>query len=135
MVGITERNRQKLELTNAGFTLRYIDEWQPKTTLYRHKASYTVDGEISQDIGSKVTGVPGTPDYVLRKAKIGLFPWKPNDECECQWCKESFAVEDEAENLNEDSKIACDQCDFVPKSENKATATHQLKAHINKLHK
>ncbi len=59
MVGITERNQQKLELTNAGFSLKYIDEWQPKTTLYRHKASYTSEGEISQDVGSMVKGVPG----------------------------------------------------------------------------
>jgi len=86
MAGITERNQQKLELVNQGFSMRYIDEWQPKATLYRHKPSYTVDGEISEEVGSTTAGVPGNPDYVLRKAKIGLFPWKPSNECECRWC-------------------------------------------------
>ena len=136
MVGITERNQQKLEVTNAGFSLKYIDEWQPKTTLYRHKASYTAEGEISQDVGSTLKGVPGSPDYVLRKAKIGLFPWKPGDQCDCQWCKESF-VKDEtvAEDPVKERVIACDQCDFVPESEDKATASSQLRFHKTKEHK
>ena len=86
MVGITERNQQKLELVNAGFSLRYIDEWQPKATLYRHKPSYNVNGGVSEGVGTEVRGVPGNPDYVLRKSKIGLFPWMPSESCECQWC-------------------------------------------------
>ena len=92
MAGITERNRQKNELASAGFTLRYIDEWQPKTTLYRHKPSYSVDGEIMEDVGTIVKGVPGNPDYVLRKSKIGLFPWPPGDKCSCKWCGEKQVV-------------------------------------------
>ena len=88
MAGITERNQQKIELANNGFTLRYIDEWQPKTTLYRHKPSYNADGDISEDVGSAVSGVPGSPDYVLRKSKLGLFPWIPSGECTCKWCAE-----------------------------------------------
>jgi hypothetical protein len=86
MAGITERNRQKNELASIGFSLKYIDEWQPKTTLYRHKPSYNVDGEIAEDVGTSVKGVPGSPDYVLRKAQIGLFPWMPSDSCTCRWC-------------------------------------------------
>jgi hypothetical protein len=89
MVGITERNQQKLELANAGFSLKYIDEWIPKTTLYRHRASYNAEGSVSEDIGTMVRGVPGSPDYVLRKAKIGLFPWTPGESCKCQWCSVS----------------------------------------------
>ena len=136
MVGITERNQQKLELTNAGFTLRYIDEWQPKTTLYRHKASYTVDGNLSEPVGSTTKGVPGNPDYVLRKAKIGLFPWKPGDQCDCQWCKESTAKnETVAEDPVKERVIACDQCDFVPDAEDKANASSQLRFHKTKEHK
>jgi hypothetical protein len=88
MAGIAERNRQKNELASIGFSLRYIDEWQPKTTLYRHKPSYTVSGEVAAVVGTAVTGVPGSPDYVLRKAKIGLFPWPPSEECTCKWCAE-----------------------------------------------
>jgi hypothetical protein len=86
MAGITERNQQKIELVNNGFYLRYIDEWQPKTTLYRHKPSYNVEGEITGDVGTMVKGVPGSPDYVLRKSKIGLFPWPPSVGCTCRWC-------------------------------------------------
>jgi hypothetical protein len=92
MAGITERNRQKNELASIGFSLRYIDEWQPKTTLYRHKPSYTVSGEVAAVVGTAVTGVPGSPDYVLRKAKIGLFPWMPNDSCTCRWCAQRDPV-------------------------------------------
>ena len=51
MAGITERNQQKNELANAGFSLRYIDEWQPKTTLYRHRPSSNIEGEITEDVG------------------------------------------------------------------------------------
>ena len=88
MPGISERNRQQNELARAGFTLRYIDDWSPRITLYRHKPSYNVDGAISEDVGSTVSGVPGEPSYVLKKAKMGLFPWKPNEGCACQWCNE-----------------------------------------------
>jgi hypothetical protein len=92
MAGITERNQQKNELVRVGFSLRYIDEWPAKTALYRHKPSYNTDGEITEDLGTAVKGVPGSPDYVLRKARIGLFPWPPSDACVCQWCKEREAA-------------------------------------------
>ena len=103
MAGITERNRQKNELASAGFTLRYIDEWQPKTTLYRHKPSYNVDGEITEDVGTTVKGVPGSPDYVLRKAKIGLFPWPPGENCTCQWCAERKIVDAAADSTSDEA--------------------------------
>ena len=90
MAGITERNKMKDELINLGYSMRYIDEWQPKTTLYRHKPSLNVEGEVVMDTGTPVTGVPGNPDYVLKKAKIGLFPWKPGVSCDCKWCIDSY---------------------------------------------
>ena len=92
MAGITERNKQRNELAGIGYSLRYIDEWQPKTTLYRHKPSYYVTGEMDADVGTAVKGVPGSPDYVLRKAKIGLFRWPPSDTCTCKWCGERTAA-------------------------------------------
>ena len=92
MAGITERNKQRNELAGIGYSLRYIDEWQPKTTLYRHKPSYYVNGEMDSDVGTAVKGVPGSRDYVLRKAKIGLFPWAPSENCNCQWCAERTAA-------------------------------------------
>ena len=94
MAGITERNRQKEELTNIGFSMKYIDTWQPKTTLYLHKPSYNVSGEISADVGTAVKGVPGNPDYVLRKARIGLFPWIPSETCTCKWCVSQQVAEE-----------------------------------------
>ena len=86
MAGISERNKQQNQLANIGYSLRYIDEWQPKTTLYRHKPDYNIDGDIVQDVGSTVKNVPGNPDYVMKKSKIGQFGWPPSDTCECKWC-------------------------------------------------
>jgi hypothetical protein len=106
MAGITERNIQKQELVNAGYSMRYIDEWQPKTTLYRHKPSYTSDGEISQDVGTAVKGVPGEPGYVLSKSRQGLFQWMPGDGCSCRWCnvKNPEAPQEEPEQEEEDQE-------------------------------
>ena len=88
VTGITERNQMKTELANLGYSLKYIDDWQPKTTLYRHRPAYNDEGEVTDAIGTAVRNVPGNPDYVLRKARIGLFPWIPDEKCECQWCVE-----------------------------------------------
>ena len=93
MAGISERNKQQKLLADIGYSLRYIDEWQPKTTLYRHNPSYSVTGEMMADVGTPVRNVPGSPDYVLRKAKIGLFPWSPSDTCQCKWCVERATKE------------------------------------------
>ena len=88
MVNIRERNQQQRDLASAGYSLKYIDEWAPKITLYRHKPSYNQDGLVGADVGTSVKGVPGEPSYVLKKAKIGLFPWKPDEGCTCKWCEE-----------------------------------------------
>ena len=92
MAGITERNKMQNELVGIGYSLRYIDEWQPKTILYRHKASYFAEGGIADGVGTFIENVPGNPDYVMKKSKIGLFTWPPSDTCECRWCKERAAV-------------------------------------------
>jgi len=135
MVGITERNKQKVELANSGFSMRYIDEWQPKTTLYRHKASYTVDGQLSEPVGSTTKGVPGNPDYVLRKAKIGLFPWKPNESCECKWCKDSYVEPvPEPEVVSEMATKTCELCGFTAEAANLAGASSKLTFHKRKSH-
>ncbi len=87
MANISERNHQKNELASLGYSLKYIDEWAPKITLYRHKPAHNQDGLIVEEVGTSVKGVPGEPSYVLKKAKIGLFPWQPNESCVCQWCQ------------------------------------------------
>lgn len=86
MAGITERNRQKMDLVGIGYSSSYIDEWHPKITLYRHKASYNQSGLLAEDVGSTINGVPGNPDYILRKSAIGLFTWPPSSTCVCKWC-------------------------------------------------
>ena len=135
MVGITERNKQKVELANSGFSMRYIDEWQPKTTLYRHKASYTVEGHLAEPVGSTTKGVPGNPDYVLRKAKIGLFPWKPSESCECEWCRESHVEPvPEPEVISEMATKTCELCGFTAEAANLAGASSKLTFHKRKSH-
>lgn len=91
MVDIREYNRQKKELTEVGYSFTYVDDWAPKITLYRHKPSYNQDGVIVADVGTSLARIPGEPSYVLKKAKIGLFPWKPNEGCTCRWCSEREA--------------------------------------------
>ena len=135
MAGITERNQQKMELVNSGFSMRYIDEWQPKTVLYRHKASLNVQGEVVRDVGTTLTGVPGNPDYVLRKAKIGLFPWKPGVSCDCKWCKDSYVEpEPEPEVNSEMVTKTCEECGFIAEAANLAGASSKLTFHKRKSH-
>tara|TARA_R100000306_G_scaffold56384_1_gene54165 strand:- start:89 stop:430 length:342 start_codon:yes stop_codon:yes gene_type:complete len=93
MPGITERNKMKDELISLGYSMRYIDEWQPKTRLYRHKAAYNVDGAMMEGVGTFVDNVPGSPDYVSRKARLGLLQWPPSDSCTCRWCGGSKGAE------------------------------------------
>ena len=135
MVGITERNKQKVELANNGFSMRYIDEWQPKTTLYRHKASMNTQGEMVRDVGTTILGVPGNPDYVLRKAKIGLFPWKPSESCECKWCRESYVEPQPEPEVNSDMATkTCELCGFTAEAANLAGASSKLTFHKRKSH-
>ena len=88
---MTSRNELRDELVGAGYSVKYLDDWQPKTTLYRHEPLYNTEGNIIFDVGSTVSGVPGNPQYVLRKARIGLFNQPPSDACECRWCRERAA--------------------------------------------
>ena len=135
MAGITERNMQKVELANNGFSMRYIDEWQPKTTLYRHKPSLNVEGEVVMDTGTPVTGVPGNPDYVLRKAKIGLFPWKPGVSCDCKWCKDSYVEPVPEPEVDSDMVTkTCEECGFIAEAANLAGASSKLTFHKRKSH-
>ena len=135
MAGITERNQQKMELVNSGFSMRYIDEWQAKTILYRHKASLNVQGEVVRDVGTTLTGVPGNPDYVLRKAKIGLFPWKPGVSCDCKWCKDSYVEPAPEPEVNSEMVTkTCEECGFIAEAANLAGASSKLTFHKRKSH-
>jgi len=127
MVEMTKRNQQKQELISSGFSAQYVDEWPPKTRLYRHKPSYNSAGEITDEIGTSMGNVPGSPDYVLAKRKIGLFPWPPSNECECRWCTERAS-----EELSSDT---CSQCDFQAKGETPQAIASSLRMHVQHRHK
>ena len=126
VTGITERNKLKQELSGLGYSMSYINDWQPKTTLYRHKPSYHIDGSVCDKVGTAVHNVPGSPDYVLRKAKIGLFVWKPGDQCECKWCKDV---------ANTKLEETCKSCDTVLSGKNAAGLASSKRHHNNKYHK
>jgi len=89
-IGMQEYNKVKNELIGLGYSMRYVDEWQPKTRLYRHKAAYNVDGELTDEVGTYTDNVPGDPRYLLRKARIGMFGFPPSETCTCKWCNESI---------------------------------------------
>ena len=89
MTGIQERNQQKIELANQGYSMKYIDEWPPKTTLFRHKPVYDGNGNVVKEVGERLFNLPGNPDFVLLKSKIGLFPWPPSKDCTCKWCSQA----------------------------------------------
>ena len=82
-----ERTELRTELVGQGYSWEYIDEWQPKTTLYRHRELKNPQGEVVHGVGAVVSGVPGNPDYTSRKARQGLLQWPPSDTCTCVWCR------------------------------------------------
>ena len=126
MTNMTDRNRLRQELTSIGYSLDYINEWQPKTRLYRHTPSRNINGEVSEDIGTYIDNVPGAPDYVLRKSRIGLFRWPPTIECECQWC---------TERVQETLEDKCPKCEFEPKGETPQAISSSLRMHMQHRHK
>ena len=87
-ISTKERTDLRAELVSQGYSWKYIDEWQPKITLYRHKELKNPGGEVVSEAGTKLKGLPGSPDYVNRKARQGLLAWPPSDACTCKWCAE-----------------------------------------------
>ena len=87
-IGTKERTELRDKLVSQGYDWKYIDEWQPKVTLYRHCPVKSPKGEIISPRGTAIKNLPGHPDYVHKKTKIGLFQWPPSDTCACRWCVE-----------------------------------------------
>jgi hypothetical protein len=87
-IGTKERTELREELVNKGYSWEYIDEWQPKVTLYRHRDMLSPDGSVVSPAGTALKNMPGNPDYVNRKSRLGLFTWRPSDTCTCRWCNE-----------------------------------------------
>ncbi len=74
-IGTKERTELREELVNQGYSWEYIDEWQPKTTLYRHREMLSPDGAVVSPAGTALRNMPGNPDYVNRKGLVGLFTY------------------------------------------------------------
>ena len=85
-IGTKERTEMRDKLVAQGYDWKYIDEWQPKVTLYRHCPAYSPSGAEVSPRGTALRNLPGNPDYVQKKTRIGLFTWPPSDTCQCQWC-------------------------------------------------
>jgi hypothetical protein len=91
-IGTRERIELRDQLTSQGYHWNYIDEWQPKVTLYRHHPMISPSGEVVSPAGKALPNLPGNPDYVSKKARIGLFTWPPSDTCACRWCSNTVTV-------------------------------------------
>ena len=91
-IGTRERIQLRDELTSQGYHWDYIDEWQPKVTLYRHRASVSPSGDVISKVGTALPNLPGNPDYVSKKTRIGLFTWPPSATCPCRWCSNAVGA-------------------------------------------
>ena len=136
MVNLSDRQRMRQELVAQGYSWEYVDEWQPKTTLYRHAPGLDIEGNEVSPVGSTIKGVPGSPDYVLRKARLGMFPFPPADTCECRWCvarKVDVKIPLEPEDLEPQESVVCQDCGEQVFALTKAGALSRLRVHT-KIH-
>ena len=147
MVTTTERQKLRAELVSVGYSWEYIDTWQPHTTLYRHAPGLNVEGELVNPVGTAMPNVPGNPDHVARKSRLGMLPRLPSDSCECRWCARRRTIAgpepvveevteppvavDEASPLN---TASCPDCGLVISAKSGANALSRLRAH-SKTHK
>ena len=133
MVNLSDRQRMRSELVAVGYSWEYIDEWQPKTTLYRHTPGLDINGNEVFPVGSAIKGVPGSPDYVLRKSRIGMFPFLPGDTCECRWCsanRVNVEVTEEPKNEEPQESVDCQECGEPVYAVTKAGALSRLRVHM-----
>jgi|TARA_R110000824_G_scaffold84735_2_gene211134 hypothetical protein len=137
MVTTKERTEIRAELVGQGYSWEYIDGWQPKITLYRHREIKNGE-EVVSPVGTKLENLPGNPDYVLRKSKLGLLPYPPSDTCECRWCEvRAVKIETEVKEVKEESVseyISCQECDEEISASTKAGALSRLRAHVKSQH-
>ena len=138
MVNLSDRQRMRQELVAQGYSWEYVDEWQPKTTLYRHAPGLNVDGNEVFPVGTPIKGVPGNPDYVLRKARLGMFPYQPGETGEWRWCSvrntHAEPITEEGESVVEESSVTCQDCGEAVKALTKSGALSRLRVHM-KTHK
>ncbi len=130
-----ERTELRNELVSQGYAWEYVDEWQPKTTLYLHRARTNPEGHVVKPVGTKISGVPGNPDYVARKARIGMLPYPPSDTCECKWCAvgnvNKDKVTDSGEKVDEMPESAtCSECGKVERALTSQAAQMKIRVHL-----
>ena len=130
----SDRLRMRSELVAQGYSWEYIDEWQPKTTLYRHAPGLDTEGTVAFPVGTALKGVPGSPDYVLRKARLGMFPYLPGEACECRWCSvrntHAEPVTEEGEAAIEEESAICQDGGKSVKPLTKPGALSRLRVHM-----
>jgi len=137
MVTTRERTQIREELVSQGYSWEYVDGWQPKITLFRHTPLMNLSNEIVSPVGSKVDNLPGSPDYVLRKARLGMLPYPPGDTCECRWCvatKVKVEPSKESEDTEPQESVMCQDCGEEVFALTKAGALSRLRVHM-KTHK
>ena len=142
MVTTTERQQQRAELVSQGYSWDYIDSWQPKTTLYRHAPGLDIEGKIVFPVGTAMRGVPGNPDYVARKSRLGMLLYPPMDNCECRWCVERMGgpeiievAKEIAKEWDDDkelllSSVTCQTCGYNAEARTHPGALSKLRVHM-----
>jgi hypothetical protein len=138
MVAYRDRRGMRQELVAQGYSWEYLDEWQAKTTLYRHAPGLNVQGAIVFPSGTEIKGVPGNPDYVLKKARIGMFPYPPSSACTCRWCKDETKWADATEKkVVNTTEYACDTegCGFTANGKTHSRKLSSLRMHARNKHK
>ena len=134
MVTTKERTDIREELVSQGYSWEYVDEWQPKITLYLHKPKVDAStDEIINPVGTKLENLPGNPDYVLRKSRLGMFPSPPSDTCECRWCvasKVGIEIAEEPKQEEPQESVACQECGESVTAVTKAGALSRLRVHM-----
>ena len=111
---------------------------QPRPPNTRHPAppaaTLTLDGVVISAIGAKVENLPGNPDYVLRKSRLGLLPYPPSDACECRWCASRTAqaepVTESGEEYTNEESVICQECGDPVTALTKAGALSRLRVHM-----
>ena len=128
-----ERTDLRKELVSQGYAWEYVDEWQPKTTLYLHAPRLNEQGDVVKPAGATVENLPGSPDYVLGKARLGMLPYPPSSTCECRWCaiyNAQAEVKTESEDGEvEEESVVCQDCGENVYALTKAGALSKLRVH------
>ena len=134
MVTTKERTELRDVLVGQGYSWEYIDEWQPKITLYRHAPTMTESGQVVSPIGTMVENLPGNPDYVSRKAKLGMLPYPMGEGCECKWCAvrstHAEPITETGEEFTSEESVPCQECGEEVSALTKAGALSRLRVHM-----